>query len=493
VTSKGSAGRVIAANSGWQLVTFAARTASGLGAAVLVARAEGPRGLGVLQLALTVTALLGFAGTWGLPNLLAREVSRLPAQARLWLESGALLALSTGALLTGGFGLVLLLDGGATMTGLVLAVGALAFDSIGRLEFAYFWSRERMVLEAAATWLQEGSYLIATVVLLGTGHGVLSVLVAFLVSRMLGAALGWVFACRLIGEVLLPRPHRAFLGPVLRRTMPFAGDDAMSVVYIKADSVLLQALKGPIAVGLYQACTTMVLSLNILARMLNNALYARLSRAFPDRMDTFGRLRDSSLRVLGAVGVPIAVGTVLLARRLLHFVYGTEFAVAATCLVVLALVVPIRMVGHTLGTSLTAANAQTPRTWCVTGAAALNIAVDLVLIPLWSYVGAAWGTVVTETALVIAYAVLLHRRAGRSVLARALGFPALASVPLVVAVALAWTAPLPLTIAAGAVGYGVGLGVLALIAARRTAGAAGAAGTAGGAWHAVTDYVKVAA
>ena len=487
MTSKRSAGRVIAANSGWQLVTFAARTASGLGAAVLVARAEGPHGLGVLQLALTVTALLGFAGTWGLPNLLAREVSRRPGDARLWLESGALLALMTGMLLTGCFGLVLLRDGSDTVAGLVLAVGALAFDSIGRLEFAYFWSRERMALEASATWLQEGSYLVATVVLLATGHGVLSVLVAFLVSRVLGATLGWLFACRLIGDVLVPRPHLTFLRPVLRRILPFAGDDAMSVVYIKADSVLLQAIKGPIAVGLYQACTTMVLSLNILARMLNNALYARLSRAFPDRMGTFGRLRDSSLRVLGAVGVPIAVGTALLAERLLHFVYGTEFDVAATCLVVLALVIPIRMVGHTLGTSLTAADAQTSRTWCVTGAAALNIGVDLVLIPWLSYVGAAWGTVITESALLIAYAVLLHRRAGHSVLVRALGLPCLASVPLVVALALTWTSPLPLTIGAGALGYGLGLGVLALIASRRELGESGSA------WHAMTNYVKVAA
>ncbi len=236
-------------------------------------------------------------------------MARRPDEARRWLEAGTLLGLATGTLLTAASALVLLANTGETVRGLVFAVGALAFDSIGRLEFAYFWASERMALEAAATWLQEAAYLGATVLLVATGHGVLWVLAAFFASRVLGALAGWVLACRLVGAVLWPRPHIGFLSPILRRTAPFALDDAMSVVYIKADSVLLQAMKGPIAVGLYQACTTVVLSLNILARMLNNALYARLSQAFPDRMPTFRRLRDSSLRMLGAIGVPLAVGT----------------------------------------------------------------------------------------------------------------------------------------------------------------------------------------
>jgi O-antigen/teichoic acid export membrane protein len=180
------------------------------------------------------------------------------------------------------------------------------------------------------------------------------------------------------------------------------------------------------------------------------------------------------------------VGTVMLAGRILTAVYGKQFAAAATCLAVLGVVIPVRMVGHTLGTSLTAANAQTPRTWCVTGAALMNIGVDLALVPRLSYVGAAWGTVLTETALAVAYAVLLRSRVGQSAILHALGVPSVAAVPLAAGIAIAWQAPLGVTVAAGAAGYALGLGALALLAGRVTQSTAGT-------WGVVTSYLRVAA
>ena len=92
-----SAARVVAANSGWQVVTFTARAVSGIGVAVLVARSGGPTALGVFQFALTLTMLLGFAVGFGLPNLVTREVARRPDLARTWLEAGLFLAFVAGA------------------------------------------------------------------------------------------------------------------------------------------------------------------------------------------------------------------------------------------------------------------------------------------------------------------------------------------------------------------------------------------------------------
>src|SRR5438093_10279091 len=66
--------RAVAFNSGWQLVTFAARAASGLLVTVLLARTGGASALGTFQFALNFTLLFGFIVGFGLPNLLAREV-----------------------------------------------------------------------------------------------------------------------------------------------------------------------------------------------------------------------------------------------------------------------------------------------------------------------------------------------------------------------------------------------------------------------------------
>src|SRR4030081_891561 len=89
-----SASKTGAANSIWQLLSFAARAVSGLGVVVMVARAGGPHSLGVFHFAMTFTAMLPFY--YGIRSLLAREVARRPEDSRKWVEAGNLIALIAG-------------------------------------------------------------------------------------------------------------------------------------------------------------------------------------------------------------------------------------------------------------------------------------------------------------------------------------------------------------------------------------------------------------
>lgn len=461
--------RAIARNSGWQMITFAGRLVGGLVAAVLVARYYGPDGLGTLQLALTVAALAAGGVGLGLPNLLAREAARDPGRTREWLETGlfivGVLSLPAAAVALAAWSLT---GRGDLALAILLAVVSLPFDLGARLMFASFWAWERMELEAFATWVQETSFVVVTALLLTTGHGVVAVLTGYVGSRALGAAVAWVLASGRLGAPVVPRPHGQFLRQVLRQSLPFACDDLLSLSYIKIDALLLGAVKGTTAVGLYQAGTNLVLTLNVLARTVNNALYPRLSRAWPQALPDFRRLRDASLRLLAAIGVPLLVGAVIVAPRLMHAVYGDRFAAAVTAFSVLALVIPVRMLGHTLGTALTAANAQGSRTAAVAITTVANLGMNAVAIPLWSYTGAAFTTLVSEVGLLIGYGLLLRRRAGASALLPALVLPVAACVPMAAVAASTGRWPFVATVAAAAATYGVAL--VALLAHRLPVG-----------------------
>jgi O-antigen/teichoic acid export membrane protein len=471
-SSRRPTARAVAAGSTWQLITFLARFAGGFVAVVVVARSGGPRELGTMQLALTVAGLLMTFVGLGLPNLIAREIARSPRESSTWIESTVFAALLAGTVVTSIAVVVPPLAGASpsSTTPYVLAIASLGVDASARVFFAAFWGWERMHLESLATWLQEGSYLAGTLVVVTHGGGVNGVLLCYLGSRAVGALCGWILASRRLGVVLVPRPHRRFLRGVLRRSTPFAADDLLSMAYVRADSLLLGVIKGQAAVGLYQAGTNLVLNCNVLARMINNALYPRMSRCWPDALDRMRRLRVASLRLLALVGLPIAVAALLLADRLIPAVYGDGFGAAVFCFQLLALVIPIRMLGHTLGTTLTAADAQTWRTWGVTAAAAGNIGLNLLLVPSLSYVGSAWATVVTELGLLVAYALMVARRTGSSGLVGALGLPAAACLPMSAVIVLLGDLPLMVTVGGGALGYAAGVvGLLAL----RSAGGPG--------------------
>jgi O-antigen/teichoic acid export membrane protein len=452
----------VATNSAWQLVSFAARAISGVGTVVLVARTGGPAALGAFQFALMLTAFLPYY--FGLPSLLAREVARHPDEARRWVEAGTLIALAAGSFFSVLFAVGAYAVGASPETAAAVSVAgiAMAFDGVARVQFAALWAWERMRLEALVTAAQEAAFIAGVVIVVWSGGGVIGALLAFCGSRAMGAAAGWLLVGRLLGALPIPRGDAIFLRSTLRRSAPFAVNDTLTLTYTRADAVLLGFMKGPAAVGLYQAGTNLVLNLNVLARSINRAVYPRMSRAWPSQAQAFCRLRDCSYRAIALIAMPAAVGSFLLAPQTFDFLYGNEFDRGVVTYQLLVLVIPIRMLGNTLSLSLVATDRQKQRMVAVATAAALNLALNVVLIPKWSYLGAGIATVICESGLLVVYAVLLRRVAGRSDLLRSLSLPTAAVVPMGAVLLATRSEGLLTSAAAGAAVYAVGVAAIAV-------------------------------
>jgi O-antigen/teichoic acid export membrane protein len=460
--------RVLASNTGWRLIAFAARTISGVLATVLLAHLEGPAGLGRFQFALSLTLLLAFAVALGLPKLLVRELARRPEETRPRIESGLVASLGAGAVVT-----ALLLAAGLLFhtdtTVFVLAGLALAADSAMRIVMVPFWARERMRYEALSVGIQEAVFVVLAAAALLSHFGAFGVMVSYLASRVIGLVTAWVVVASRFHLRIVPRWHNGTLWPMLKRATPFALDDALSLAYIRLDTVLLGVFVGAHTVGLYQSAANLVLYLNILPRMLNLSMYPRMSRAWPNHLGELRQLRDSSLMMLGALAMPITVGSFLVAPRVFDVMYGSEFREGVLAYLLLVPLIPIRMLGNTLGTTLTAADRQTQRTVAVGVAAGITVALNLVLIPRWSLFGAVAATIITEAGLFAAYVVMLRRVAGPSCLARAIAIPGVACIPLALTVQMLSGAPLAIVIVAASAAYAVALyGVAAVMSPQRT-------------------------
>jgi O-antigen/teichoic acid export membrane protein len=362
-----------------------------------------------------------------------------------------------------------------TVVAVSVASIGMAFDGVARVEFAAFWAWERMSLEALVTATQEAVFIAGVALVVWSGGGVTGALLAFSESRAVGAVAGWLLVSRRLGVVAVPRGSARFLRSTLRLSTPFAVNDTLTLTYMRADAVLLGIFKGPTAVGIYQAGTNLVLNLNVLARSINRAVYPRMSKAWPGQLQVFCRLRDSSYRTIALIAMPAAVASFLLAAQTFDFLYGPEFDRGVVTYQLLVLVIPIRMLGNTLSLSLSATDRQKHRMNAVAAAAAFNLVLNIVLIPIWSYLGAAIATVICESALLVAYAVLLRQVAGPSDLLRSLSLPGVATIPMGVAVLATRNGGFLVSAAAGAAVYAVAVAALALLrtprATRRRPGA----------------------
>lgn len=471
-----SPARRVAANSVWQMASFAARAVAGLGVVVLVARTGGPRSLGVFQFALMLTAMLPFY--YGVPPLLAREVARRPDEGRKWIEAGTLIALLAGglfaALLVGGS--VVVSAQPETVVAVQIAAVGMAMDGVARVQFAAFWAWERMHLEALVTGLQEAVFLVAAATALSAGGGAREALIAFTASRAVGAGVGWAYVGRRLGAPVVPRSDLTFLRSTLRRCTPFAVNDTLTLTYMRADTVLLGMFKGPVAVGLYQAGTNLVLYFNVIARSINHALYPRMSKAWPGRPRDFRRLRDASLRAIALIAVPITVASLLLAPRTFDLLYGPKFDKAVLTYQLLVLVIPVRMIGHTFSLALAAADRQARRTIAVTVVALLNVGLNLYAIPRWSYLGAAVTTLACESLLLVLYGLILRQAVGESRLPHALGVPAAAALPMAAVILATGDQHLVVSLFAGCATYCLAVLALAVLRGPRQRPMAAVAG-----------------
>jgi O-antigen/teichoic acid export membrane protein len=183
---------------------------------------------------------------------------------------------------------------------------------------------------------------------------------------------------------------------LLRESAPLALSGVFIAVYFRIDSVLLRALQGERAVGLYGAVYRFFEAFVLFSAAYRSVLFPIMARAADGPAEGLGVLCRKSLRLHLMFTVGIAVFFTLQAQRIVTVVLGPAYAPAAAPLAILIWALPGAFMADTLLHLLAAQRRQhiTARAMAIT--AAFNLAANLALIPFLSFVGAAIVTVASE-------------------------------------------------------------------------------------------------
>jgi O-antigen/teichoic acid export membrane protein len=159
--------------------------------------------------------------------------------------------------------------------------------------------------------------------------------------------------------------------------------------------------------------------------------------------------------MLAILGLPLAIGAVVTADSIVHVTRGFEQSIPA--LRILAPSVALLFVNNAFIYTLTAINRQLDFTRLALFTLAVNVVLNLVLIPPYGYLGAAVASTITEVALFAGGWWLLRRHLASLSLVGSIA-PVLASAAamgIVVYLIRAW--PLAVVIVLGAAVYLAGL------------------------------------
>jgi O-antigen/teichoic acid export membrane protein len=282
---------------------------------------------------------------------------------------------------------------------------------------------------AIPDWASRGAGRMKLAASLSAMHNALALVVILAVVSG-PASIAWVPAARLaamavvavIGTVLLglrlaPSPVSARewirergLGPLMRSALVLLLANGAVLVYSTADQLILKVMRGDHETGLYGSAYRIIqLPLAAWYAVTMSAL-PELSRLWREDPDGAARLVRRLTLGAAAAGVVIAWIMAFTSGLVIGLVYGAEYAPSAHVLVILAFAVPLEFVASVKGTAYVAAGRERGTLVCVAIAAITNVVGNLIWIPAHGMFAAAWVTLASYAALLIAYALVLDTR-----------------------------------------------------------------------------------
>jgi O-antigen/teichoic acid export membrane protein len=188
--------------------------------------------------------------------------------------------------------------------------------------------------------------------------------------------------------------------PCLIEAYPFALTSIIAMVYTRLDLVLLSLWHGDVAAGWYSAAYKLWEAIGLVPSSLLDALFPEMSRLAGSR-EGDARLRSlfrtSRWAMLGG-GAVLAAGGTLGASWLIALVYGQEgdYVASVPAFRILVWAVPAMFLYLLSGHVLYAVGEQRQVTRAMLTVGLLNVAMNLLVIPRWNYLGASAVALISE-------------------------------------------------------------------------------------------------
>jgi O-antigen/teichoic acid export membrane protein len=257
--------------------------------------------------------------------------------------------------------------------------------------------------------------------LAGTGRGLPALAVGVMLGSLAGAGYGFTILGRRYGH-WHGSWYGSWAGPadrtlarrMLREARPFWLAGSLTLVYARADVVLLDLLASDAEVGAYRMARQLVEVANQLPVLMLTALFPQLARAAPAPGAQLRRLENHVCLLLAVGGV--AAGGLLAAASApaVQLLLGPGFARSIPTLRVLAGAVPLMFVNAGLLHFFVARDRGSLNVTFAGAMVVVNVVANLLLGRRFGAVGGGLATLVTEAALSACclYALVALRREG---------------------------------------------------------------------------------
>ena len=398
----GRLGRNLRALLGGQAVTWSMTLIWTL----IVPRALGPAGLGLLVTAMSVCGVISLVLGLGTRTYIMREIVVDPASAPRLVGTGIVLRLLTAPL----FAIALLLyahyaDYDHTARLILYLIGA-----------ATILTLLAEPMQAGFQGIERMQYLAYSDVLNKSSLGLIGIAVVLVGFRAVGIAANMALVAAVVVVLNVYWLRRFFridlrirfrqLASMTKHSFAYMAFGVFGMFYLWIDTVMLSLMTRAEVVGWYGAPTRLFQTLMFIPVLVSTAWLPRMIAAFEDSPERLQKTARTPVELVIVLSAPICAGTAMVAGTLVPLLYGSDFTNAVPVMIGLGLCLVPMYANIILGAVLVAAKRQIAWTWVMVGAAVFNPLVNLVLIPWTQHrydngaIGAAVSLLLTELVMV---------------------------------------------------------------------------------------------
>ena len=384
-------------NTGWMTISQGITSICAFLWTILIARYLGVSDYGIVSFAISFTTLFSILMDIGISTYTTREISRDKNQLDKFVGNILPLKLILAIVLFFISEGVLYLKGYDDLTIIVTLIFTIEMIimSLNGFFCGVFQSFEELKYQSIGTILNSGFLLIGILLTMYFNLGVIFIAISYTLAYLIYLSYIVIIYLRKFG---LPKFSfdLSFLKEIIIKSIPFGLTSFFYTIYFSIDIVMLTSLVGNYPTGLYKSAYNIITVFTTFFTVYTATIFPVMSKFFVETKDMLRVSYETSVKYLMIITLPISVGVFLYATPLINLIYSNQYALAGIPMQILIWTVAFLFVNGAGSLLLNSINRETNVTRIYIIAAIFNIVLNAILIPKYTYNGAAIATVISE-------------------------------------------------------------------------------------------------
>ena len=394
--------KTIFKNMSWLLISQIIASVCAFIWTILMARYLGVSNYGIFGFATSFTAILAVTVDLGINTHVIRHVATDYDSAPKYLGNAMPLKsiFSIGTMILTLIILILMKTDELTLTVTLLFAIEMIIKSFINLLNGSFQAFEEGKYQGIGNTLLHIILLIFILITIFTDFGLIGISISYILANAI-ALIYTYYAFK--NNIAKPKFELdlEFCKQITVLSLPFAVIGLLYTIYYSIDIVMLTNMVGSYASGIYNATYKLISVLTLFYSVYTAVIFPVMSKFFNDDESMLLISFEKSIKYLMLVIIPIAIATVFYSTDIIHLIYGHKYDAASSVLCILIWTVCLLFISGAANSLLNASHKEVAVTKIYAIAAVFNIVLNFVMIPYFSYNGAAITTVLSDLLIVI--------------------------------------------------------------------------------------------